>query len=235
MATSQSSGVTANRIQYRRIKAFSDDLIEMPRPYNMIAGLVADVGEFWKNPLILDDFYLIDDLIVNFPKASRAVFVCVLEEWVNSYCSHPGDGPPRPVVGVGFKDTGGAKFNLHFKTGEKWVQGDAAAIYSVVEYCPKPDADDSDSDYDVIGLATYGKHDVDVAKTSLPPVLSASPWWLFHKYDKPEDWFLFNYKDKKMFAGPDGVERRFAESCDYSEFYDDWEKKTETPHIVWLR
>jgi hypothetical protein len=205
----------------------------MPRPFDMIASLVADVGEFWKNPLIIDDFYVIDDLLADLPKASQAVFICVLEEWVNAYCRHPGEGPPSPVVGVGFKDGRGAKFNLHFKTGETWVQGEGRAIYSVVGYCPKPvgkSNDDLDLDSDA---ATYGKRDVDVAKTSLPPVLSTSPWWLYRKYDRLEDWFLFNYRDKKMYAGPNAIERRFAQSCDHTDFYDQWEMKTEAPFVTW--
>lgn len=225
------------RSQYRKIKSFCNELAGIPRPFNLIASLVADVGEFWKNPLIIDDFDIIDDLLADLPKASQAVFICVLEDWVNAYCRHPGEGPPEPVVGVGFKDGGGVKFNLHFKTGEKWVQGEGAAIYSVVGYCPKPvgkSDDDSGSDSDAIGLATYAKRDVDVAKTSLPLVLPTSPWWLYRNYVRPEEWFLFNYQDKKMYAGPNAIERQFAQSCDHTEFYDDWERKTEPPIVIWL-
>jgi hypothetical protein len=88
-------------------------------------------------------------------KVSQTVFLCVLEDWVNAYCKHPNESPPPPIVGVGFHDSHGAKFNLHFKTGEKCVNGETAGIYSVVGYCPKTVDGNRYDD-----LASYGGSDV---------------------------------------------------------------------------
>jgi hypothetical protein len=56
--------------------------------------------------------------------------------------------------------------------------------------------------------------------TSLPADLSTARWWL---WEELSNWILFSYDLKKMYVGPAGVERRWAEKCDYTAFYDDWD------------
>jgi hypothetical protein len=230
MATVPSDDLKAQKAQYRAAKRLSLDLIEMARPHNLLARIVADIGEFWKNPLVANDFYLIHDILPVLPKASQAVFLCLLEDWVRGYCLHPGEGAPKPVVDVIMKISTGHR-SLHFKTGREWVQGEDTYIYSVVGYCsaPQPDDDASeDSEMEVVF------DEVNIEDTALPKDLSTSWWWLYlESHRDKQEWYLFSYKEKKMFMGPEGVERRFAASADFTEFTSLEAATIDRPLITW--
>jgi hypothetical protein len=190
-----------------------------PRPHNLLAILFALEGEFWKNPLIKYGMFYYGELLRILPKASLAVFFCISEDWLKDRIADEKNCLFRSVAGVWIKDYSsdprGKRLYVHFETGEENIYEEGIIIYSVVSYC----CDNERSDY-VGSVCSDRQDDVEIQNTPLPANLSTARWWLYGTLD---EWILFSYELKKMYVGPDGTERPWVETCDYSAFYDDWE------------
>jgi hypothetical protein len=71
-----------HEIQAMRLRFIVDELPEHRLRGDHIYIIIGLIGEFWKNPYVLNDYYVIEDLLGALPKLSVTMMIPHLEKWV---------------------------------------------------------------------------------------------------------------------------------------------------------
>jgi hypothetical protein len=188
----------------------------------LIQGFRELFGCFWKNPECVRDEFTIGNLLGGAGPSDRTSLICASEEWIVRHATptspefqNEGLVPVSVYFGPSSK-----QYRVGFKPGSGWVEGPAyRSIYHVTGYAPGPPVDyigvnqrrHSKTDLE----EEYGLHHVSIAKTNLPIDLSApNTWWVVDGgFGDQSDWFLINYREKKVIEGYDSLDERFVKSC----------------------
>ena len=166
-------------------------------------------------------WFPIGDLLGGADPSDRTSLICASEEWIvrNATPTSPefqneGLLPVSVYLGRSSK-----QYRVVFKPGSRWVEGLAyRSIYHVTGYAQGPTVDYINANQRTQSKVLeedYGLRHVSVAKTNLPIDLSTpNTWWLVDGgFGDKSDWFLINYKEKKVIEGYDSLDERFVKSC----------------------
>jgi hypothetical protein len=194
--------------------------------FREIALAQAMYGCFWKNPYIYDEFTIFDDLFAGFEETSRLRLVCLLENAVDE-CRRPVNTFPWAVQAQKEMDDGSLS-ELVFLPGRYEVAQDCIRFRTVLDYKfttfqyhdalgPEEEEDDALHTYETFTeVQQWNKTD---EQNPLPDISSSEPdtWWMASYVasgTEYRDWYLVNYKEKKIFVGPKGIEMDLPESID---------------------
>jgi hypothetical protein len=180
-------------------------------------------GCFWKNPIICYGYPIFDDLFGGLDKTGRLLLAClsggVLEK-CKERSSRQGEDIKVQKAGVDRSFRG-----LVFSTGLYYVFGESVCFDTVSNWDFAVF-----KDHDVKGEHGHRFYDSDEEKQNerlphehdssqnLPDISASEPdsWWLGRNLGNRDDWkewYLVNYKEKRIFVGPTG------QSTGWPEYY----------------
>jgi len=209
-----------------------------PDDYREITLAQAMFGCFWKNPFICEVYPIFDDMLYGLEKTGRLVLVGLLGgvlEKCKMDCNYR-----RGEYIKAQKARGDGSFcGLVFSTGSYYVDGDVMSFQTVLNYefaTFKNDdvkeahgfSDSSDdNEFELLP-------NVDDSWGRLPHISASEPdtWWLGRSVDKGngrKEWYLVNYKEKKIVVGPRGYPAEWPDDFDLEslhlwqpEFLESW-------------
>ena len=180
--------------------------------YREITLAQAMFGCFWRNPFICEVYPIFDDMFGGLEYTGKLVLVCLLEgvlEKCKNYVS-----PPHEDIKVQKADVDGSFHGLVFSRGSYYIGGDCICFYTVSnwEFATFKDHDSKEA---------HGYYDSDVENqierlsqghrpgNGLPDISASEPdsWWLGENIggsDNWKQWYLVNYRERKIVVGPNG-------------------------------
>jgi hypothetical protein len=218
----RSPRLTLQDVQYKMLLRYSGMISnEGAGDYREIALAQAMLGCFWKNPFICGEYSIFDDLFLGFEETGRLLLVCLLEG-VLDMCKKPVTS--SDYIRVKQKAVDGSFHELIFTQGSYLANGDCFCFESVSGW-KKVKEHTSQQEYrdnggDKIGLLPH----VPQPGEKLP-YISASErdtWWLGKNIggdDAWNEWYLVNYKEKKVFVGPEGQPAEWPLHIDLKELH----------------
>jgi hypothetical protein len=167
-----------------------------------LGTLVKSAGVFWKSPLVLGDFRLLDSLFVSLQQTDKPLMIPHLSEWIS-----------RRGRSSETKETQTIRVRGKPYTEEKGGSNDVDPVFLVTLNCFKYSAGLVDI-FSVEGVTDYPK----IPESGLVCDIKNSTsgcWWLLRDKDEDEDgWFLVKYDEEqgqqscKLYVGPDGGKHR---------------------------
>jgi hypothetical protein len=165
-------------------------------------------GCFWKNPYICQTFEIFDDLFGGLEQTGQTILVGLLGQMLDK-CTCKKTREPGEHIKAQRALKNGSYCGLVFTTGQYYVWGESMCCFTVSscqlatfidhEIAPSYEVDE-DEEFELVPSSKW---------EGFPDVSAAAPdtWWFVVDVnkDKWKNWFLVNYKEQKLIAGPTGV------------------------------
>jgi len=210
----QSTSLTLQTIQYKKLLKYSEKVfMEGPGDYREFTLAQAMFGCFWKNPFVCDVYPIFDDMFGGLEKTGQLLLVC-LSGGVLEKCKERCVSSRHENIRVQKALVDGSFCGLVLSRGSYYVGGICICFYTVssCEFAAFKDHDveevhgyyDSDEE-DGIERLPHAHQSVQ----RLPDISASEPdsWWLGKAIggrDDWKEWYLVNYKEKKIVVGPTG-------------------------------
>jgi hypothetical protein len=226
IAFDQSTSLTLQTIQYKKLIEYSDKLFEEgPGDYRELAVAQAMFGCFWKNPFVCNVYPIFDDIFGGLEKTGELLLVC-LSGGVLEKCKELRVSNRHEDIRLQKALVDGSFCGLVFSKGSYYVGGDCICFYTVssCEFAAFKDHDVEDvHGYDEEGGVERLPHPHQ-SMQSLPDISASEPdsWWLGHNIggrDHWKEWYLVNYKEKKIVVGPTGQTAEWPEYFTLEELH----------------
>lgn len=222
-------------LQYQRIVGLIEYYYESDADAGIHIGwFVESAGCFWKNPKLIDDKNAIGEVLFLISRESRMMFLPHIELWL---IRHANTVAPDHAF-IKLHDANGRKCGNPYLNPTVGIYDDddsySIALLGNVESFTSVDDDDDDDDWNFIYACYSTIPLVRDLKDSQP-----SSWWIYQNdcSGYSPGWILVNYREKKMYIGPDGTQAYYWENFGHQVLWKkDWHfsefghENSETPY-----